>query len=87
MSEPRPRITSIRYSRTPYRKKPEIGDKRTTKKHGLQIRVVRTTQGGSWLRADRGYLYEWRDPQSLIGTQWHYLWERHVKAAAAQQGE
>ena len=34
-----PRITSIRFYSGPLRKTPKFGDRRTTKKHGEQIRV------------------------------------------------
>ena len=55
------------------RRKPKIGDTRTTKKYGLQIRVVETTSGGSWIRSSSGYYYQWLTPDELRGTQWEYL--------------
>jgi len=33
-------VTSIRFSTSPVRSKPREGDRRTTKKHGLQIRIM-----------------------------------------------
>jgi hypothetical protein len=56
----------------PQRKKPKIGDRRTTKKHGLQIRVVET-HNGMWVCNGSRYRYEWRKPAELVGTQWEHL--------------
>jgi hypothetical protein len=56
----------------PQRKKPKVGDRRTTKKHGLQIRVVET-HGGMWVRSGSRYRYEWRKPADLVGTQWAHM--------------
>ena len=59
----------------PQRRKPEIGDRRTTKKHGLQIRVVETRDGMWVLQAGKtnAYRYDWKKPAELIGTRWEYL--------------
>lgn len=59
----------------PQRRKPEIGDRRTTKKHGLQIRVVETHNGMWVLQAGKSnaYRYEWKKPEELVGTRWEYL--------------
>lgn len=53
----------------PQRSKPKIGDRRTTKKHGLQIRVVET-HNGMWVRSGYRYRYEWLKPSEIVGTQW-----------------
>lgn len=55
----------------PQRRKPKIGDRRTTKKHGLQIRVVQT-HDGMWVKSGSRYCYEWRKPATLVGTMWSY---------------
>lgn len=54
------------------RQRPKIGDRRTTKKHGLQIRVVETHYG-MWAKSGSRYSYDWRKPSELVGTQWAYL--------------
>lgn len=54
------------------RRKPKIGDRRTTKKHGLQIRVVET-HNGMWVCNGGRYRYDWRRPSELKGTSWDYL--------------
>lgn len=75
-------VTSIRFF-GPQRRKPEIGDRRTTKKHGLQIRVVET-RGGIWvLQAGKSnaYRYDWKKPSELIGTRWEYLLTPEERAA------
>lgn len=56
----------------PQRRRPQIGDRRTTKKHGLQVRVVET-HGGMWVKSGSRYRYDWRQPRELAGTQWAYL--------------
>lgn len=62
----------IHFRSGPTRRKPKVGDRRTTKKHGLQIRVVET-HNGMWVRSGSRYVYEWRLPKSLVGTSWAYL--------------
>lgn len=56
----------------PKRRRPKIGDRRTTKKHGLQIRVVET-HNGMWVCSGSRYRYEWRKPSDLVGKQWANL--------------
>lgn len=56
----------------PQRRRQKIGDRRTTKKHGLQIRVVET-HNGMWVCSGSRYRYEWRKPSDLVGTQWAHL--------------
>lgn len=67
------------------RRKPRIGDRRTTKKHGLQIRVV-TTHSGMWVRSGSRYVYEWRKPSELLCTRWEYLITPQEFAAIAPDG-
>lgn len=56
----------------PQRRRPRIGDRRHSKRHGLQIRVVET-HGGMWVVSGSRYRYEWRTPAQLIGTQFEHL--------------
>lgn len=64
-----------------HRKKPATGDTRTTKKHGLQIRVpvmVHNQRGepiGYNCTGGRQN-YEWRKPSELTGTRFEYLLKR-----------
>lgn len=70
----------ITYHYATSKPKPQIGDRRVTKKHGVQIRVV-ATSGGAWMRNGSRYVYEWRKPNELYGTQWAHLLtpaERHA---------
>lgn len=67
-----PRITSIRFSSGPVRRAPKIGDRRTTKKHGLQIRVPEV-HSGRWVRANGRQCYVWSKPANLVGTSFSYL--------------
>lgn len=69
---------------TSQRRQPKIGDRRTTKKHGTEVRVVQTTSGGAWCVSGSRYVYEWRKPASLIGTQWEHLLSPDERGA---QGE
>lgn len=39
-------VTSIRFFMTPVRRQPKVGDRRTTKKHGDQVRVLDILQCG-----------------------------------------
>lgn len=65
-------LTSIKITVGPPPKQPRIGDTRTTKAHGLQIRVVETING-MWVRSGSRYRYEWKTPAELKGTRWEYL--------------
>lgn len=67
-------VTSIRITFGPSRRrKPKAGDRRTTKAHGLQIRV--------WLRAPCGAMrvsngrpcFDWVKPADLAPEDRHYL--------------
>ncbi len=66
----------------PQRRRPRIGDRRVTKRHGLQIRVVSTTAAGHWMRSGSRYLYDWRSPGELAGTRWEYLLRAILPTAA-----
>lgn len=69
----------------PQRRRPQVGDRRTTKRHGLQIRVV-VTHGGMWVCGSRGYLHEWRTPAQLLGTRWEYLINDEERSAIKPDG-
>lgn len=49
----------------PSRPKPKAGDRRVTKKHGLQIRVMVRDEYGRCIVSRGRQLYEWREPQHL----------------------
>lgn len=63
----------ITMSTGPQRKKPALGDTRTTKKYGLQVRIIETDGRGNWLKSRSGYYYAWRTPAQLVGTRFEYL--------------
>jgi len=65
----------------PQRKRPKIGDRRCTKKHGVQIRVVET-HNGMWVKSGSRYRHNWKKPHELLGTQWDYLLNPQERAAA-----
>lgn len=67
------------------RRKPRIGDRRVTKKHGLQIRVV-VTHNGMWVTTGRSYCYEWQTPAQLLCTRWEYLIKPEERAAIKPDG-
>lgn len=74
-------MVTIRITTAPARKRPKAGDRRVTKKHGLQIRVHdMACVPGSWPRAARGRLYNngrpcftWVCPQDLEPWDRHHL--------------
>ena len=68
----KPVITSIRYSSGPARKQPKVGDRRTTKKHGLQIRVFEM-HGGMCVVSGGRHRYDWKSPADLVGTMFNHL--------------
>lgn len=49
----------IHISYGPSRKKPRVGDRRTTKKHGEQIRVFRRTLCGAYDCTGGSQKYDW----------------------------
>lgn len=59
------------------RPKPKTGDVRTTKKHGLQIRVPEMHQIGNddwaYVVMNGRQRYEWKTPRQLVGTRWEHL--------------
>lgn len=72
------------------RPKPKAGDRRTTKKHGLQIRVmsmVKDTQGriiGYNCTGGR-QRYEWRKPDELDRWDMHHLTEQECTEVYARR--
>lgn len=74
----KPVITSVRYYSTKRRPKPKAGDRRVTKKHGLQIRVwdVATNWRGDVIghRVSNGRpCYSWVCPKDLRTSDRWYL--------------
>lgn len=68
----------ITISTTPQRKQPHPGDLRTTKKHGLQVRVPTPWPEGRMLRPGGRLRFEWVSPTEacLIGYA-HLVPEEH----------
>lgn len=69
----------------PQRRKPQIGDRRNTKKHGLQIRVIETCSS-MWVRSGSRYRYEWQTPAQLLSTRWEHLITPAERAAIVPDG-
>jgi hypothetical protein len=75
--EPAPRVTYVRFMTTS-RRKPRAGDRRVTKKHGLQIRIhvrARDFSGqpiGLMMRSGRP-VFEWCEPKYLPSWDHHHL--------------
>lgn len=70
-------VTSIIISSAPARPKPKTGDRRVTKKHGLQIRIPQVCTFGPGRGA---HVYnngrpclEWAKPHELPALYHHYL--------------
>lgn len=87
------RVTSIHFSRTPVRKKPKPGDRRTTKLHGLQIRVQVMAKDACGRPIGRVVNYgrpsfEWRKPEHLEPWDQHHLTaqEREALLPSDKQG-
>ena len=61
----------------PSKPRPKTGDRRYTKRHGLQVRVPETHHG-MWVRQNGRQCYEWRTLAELVGTQFENLipWPR-----------
>lgn len=66
----------------PQRRKPRIGDRQVTKKHGLRVRVVET-HNGMWVKSGSRYRYEWVRPADL-DAQWLHLLTPAEKADREQ---
>lgn len=85
----RPHVTSMRitYATGDVGSKPKAGDRRTTKKHGVQIRVQRMAR--DWqgkpigrIVSGRRPCFDWRTPREL--DPWdHYLLTAEERAALA----
>ena len=79
--EIQPKVTSIRfYTSAPAKRKPQAGDRRFTKKHGLQIRVQDMAMGfggsgkpiGRVVNGGRP-VFSWVEPQRLAAWDRHHL--------------
>lgn len=79
--DPRPVITSMRCYTGSRRTEPKSGDVRTTKKHGVQIRVP-VVHDGRWVVSGGRQCYEWKFPDEVQGTGFAYLLSRPSVAAA-----
>lgn len=78
MASAAPCVTRVRYFSTPTRRAPQAGDRRVTKKHGLQIRIH--VRAKDWQGRPFGFLvrggrpvYEWCEPQHLPAWDRHFL--------------
>lgn len=65
-------IHSVRISFGPGRKPLHAGDRRTTKKHGPQIRIPLVDRFGRYCVSGSRQLYEWASITG-IDKSWHYL--------------
>lgn len=71
--EIKPRIDSIRFYYGKTRSAPKTGDRRVTKKHGMQIRIP-VKHNGAFVTNSRGkFTFRWKTIQQVYGTYWHYL--------------
>ena len=83
----RPHVTSMRVTYSAPRKQPKVGDRRTTKTHGVQVRVQRMAR--DWQGKPIGRIvsngrpcFDWRTPREL--DPWdHYLLTAEERAALA----
>lgn len=70
-------VTSIRYVSGPRQKAPRTGDRRTTKKHGLQIRIPEVVtfgpHRGAHVHRNGRPAFEWCKPAELPPRYRHYL--------------
>lgn len=84
MSEVNCVIKSVRFSTSVARarKPPKVGDRRTTKKHGLQIRVWEWSEVYRARVVSNGKpVYEWRKPKDLRPWEQHLLRPGDLEAA------
>jgi len=65
----------IRITTTPYRKPPALGDRRTTKKHGEQIRIFEPCRAGMLVNSRGKPFYCWVDVADLP-ERYSYLLKR-----------
>jgi hypothetical protein len=83
----KPRIDSITYTyrRGPVRKKPQLGDRRVTKKHGPQVRIPEQCMSGPYRGAfvvsNGRQMYEWVSPEEAY-RRYPALKDRHAKEDA-----
>jgi hypothetical protein len=70
-------VTRIVITSTPARPKPKTGDRRVTKKHGLQIRIPQVCTfgpgAGARIYSNGRPCFEWRKPADLPRIYRHYL--------------
>lgn len=75
----RPHVVSVRYFTGSSKPKPKAGDRRTTKKHGLQIRVQ--CMARDWMTgkpigrmvSNGRPVFDWRKPLELDPWDYHHL--------------
>lgn len=83
------RIVSVRYYATTSKPRPKAGDRRTTKKHGMQIRVQ--CMARDWMNgkpigrmvSNGRPVFDWRKPLELDPWDYHLLTEDERASAAA----
>jgi len=68
------------------RPRPRIGDRRYTKRRGLQVRIAETSQG-MWVLRNGRQSYEWATLAELVGTPFSHLipWPRAWPATTPQE--
>jgi hypothetical protein len=67
----------IHITTSPQRKKPKTGDIRTTKKHGMQIRIPYKIDG-MYIVSNGRQLYEWVKPEDLPNLYKHLAPKEYV---------
>lgn len=87
----KPRVTSVRVAYGAPRKQPKAGDRRTTKTHGVQIRVQRMAR--DWQGKPIGLIvsggrpcYDWRTPRELDPWDHYHLTADERAALAGRPG-
>lgn len=87
----KPRVTSVRVAYGAPRKQPKAGDRRTTKTHGVQIRVQRMAR--DWQGKPIGRIvsggrpcYDWRTPRELDPWDHYHLTADERAALAGRPG-
>lgn len=74
----------ITISTTPQRKRPKEGDRRVTKKHGLQIRIQCRTSSGLQVQNGRP-VFDWRTLDQLEPRDFTYLTAAERTAETARR--